>query len=185
MRPGCGQTMSARTSSSNWASARAIRSTRATSRSCQKFERRASSSKESRCRDVARGALGGHRGSELRQVAAHSPSGVGAIFVYEGLLDDAIAVADSAPYDYAMVEKVADAAIQTHPDWVIRMGRQQAERIMDGGKARYYHHAVDWLKRSRAAAVTISFAAHVVPCSPHALSGRNGWSSIFENGAQG
>ena len=71
----------------------------------------------------------------------------------EGLLDDAIAVADSAPYDYAMVEQVADAAIQTHPDWVIRMGRQQAERIMDGGKARYYHHAVAWLRRSRAAAL--------------------------------
>jgi len=91
--------------------------------------------------------------AELRQAAASSPSGVGAIFVCEGLLDDAIAVADSAPYDYAMVEQVADAAIQTHPDWVIRMGRQQAERIMDGGKSRYYHHAVAWLKRSRAAAL--------------------------------
>ena len=91
--------------------------------------------------------------AELRQAVAHSPSGIGAIFVDEGLLDDAIAVADSAPYDYAMVEQVADAAIQTHPDWVIRMGRQQAERIMDGGKARYYHHAVAWLRRSRAAAL--------------------------------
>src|SRR5579859_1827191 len=91
--------------------------------------------------------------AELRLAAARSPSGVGEIFVYEGLLDDAIAVADSAPYDYAMVEHVADAAIQTHPEWVIRMGRQQAERIMDGGQARYYHHAVAWLGRSRAAAV--------------------------------
>jgi uncharacterized Zn finger protein len=91
--------------------------------------------------------------AELRKAAAHSPSGIGTIFVYEGLLDDAIAVADSAPYDYAMVEQVADAAIQTHPDWVIHMGRQQAERIMDGGKARYYHHAVAWLRRSRAAAL--------------------------------
>ena len=90
---------------------------------------------------------------ELRRAAARSPSGVGEIFVHEGLLDDAIAVADSAPYDYAMVEQVADAAIQTHPDWVIRMGRQQAERIMDGGQSRYYHHAVAWLKRSRAAAL--------------------------------
>jgi uncharacterized Zn finger protein len=92
--------------------------------------------------------------AELRQAAPHSPSGVGVIFVYEGLLDDAIAVADSAPYDYAMVEQVADAAIQTHPDWVISMGRRQAERIMDGGKARYYHHAVAWLRRSRAAALS-------------------------------
>jgi uncharacterized Zn finger protein len=91
--------------------------------------------------------------AELRRAAAGSPSGVGEIFVYEGLLDDAITVADSAPYDYALVEQVADAAIQTHPDWVIRMGRQQAERIMDGGKSRYYHHAVAWLRRGRAAAL--------------------------------
>jgi uncharacterized Zn finger protein len=73
--------------------------------------------------------------------------------VDEGLLEDAIAIADSAPYDYAMVEQVADAAIPTHPDWVIRMGRRQAERIMDSGKPRYYHHAVAWLRRSRAAAL--------------------------------
>jgi uncharacterized Zn finger protein len=91
--------------------------------------------------------------AELRQASARSPSGIGAIFVHEALLDDAIAVADSAPYDYAMVEQVANAAIQTHPDWVIRMGRQQAERITDGGKARYYHHAVAWLRRSRATAL--------------------------------
>jgi uncharacterized Zn finger protein len=91
--------------------------------------------------------------AELRQSAARSPSGVGEIFVYEGLLDDAIAVAESAPHDYAMVEQVADAAIQTHPDWVIRMGRRQAERIMNGAQSRYYHHAVVWLRRSRAAAL--------------------------------
>jgi len=91
--------------------------------------------------------------AELRQAATGSPSTVGEIFVYEGLLDDAIAVADSAPYDYAMVEQVADAAIQTHPDWVIRVGRQQAERIMNAGQSRHYHHAIAWLKRSRAAAL--------------------------------
>src|SRR5438128_1677186 len=33
----------------------------------------------------------------------------------------------------------ADAAIKTHPDWVICMGRQQAERIMDSAQSRYYH----------------------------------------------
>lgn len=91
--------------------------------------------------------------AELRQAATHSPTGVGEVFVYEDLLDDAIAVADSAPYDYAMVEQVADAAIQTHPDWVMRIGRWQAERTMDGGKARYYHHAIAWLRRSREAAL--------------------------------
>jgi uncharacterized Zn finger protein len=90
---------------------------------------------------------------ELRRSAAHAPSGVGEIFVYEGLLDDAIAVADSAPYEYVMVEHVADAAILTHPDWVMRMGREQAERIMDGAQSRYYRHAVAWLRRARSAAL--------------------------------
>lgn len=92
--------------------------------------------------------------AELRQVTARAPTEVAEIFVYEGLLDDAIAVVNSAPYDYSMVEHVADAAIETHPDWVIRMGRQQAERIMDSGQSRYYHHAVGWLERSRAAALS-------------------------------
>jgi uncharacterized Zn finger protein len=73
--------------------------------------------------------------------------------VCEGLLDDAIAVADSAPNDYTMVEQVADAAIQTHPEWVMHMGCCQAERIVNGGRARYYHHAIAWLKRSREAAL--------------------------------
>jgi uncharacterized Zn finger protein len=94
--------------------------------------------------------------AELRQAASeasHAPSGIAEIFVYEGLVDEAIGVADRAPYDYAMVEQVADAAIQTHPDWVIRTGRQHAERIMDSGQSRYYHHAVAWLTRSRAAAL--------------------------------
>jgi uncharacterized Zn finger protein len=89
--------------------------------------------------------------TELRQAAAHSPSGVGAILVYEGLLDDAIAVIGDLFHHCIVVGRTVGAAIQTHPEWVARMGRQQAERIMDGGKARYYHHAAAWLRRRRAA----------------------------------
>jgi hypothetical protein len=87
--------------------------------------------------DVLRGRFSGRGGA--------CPSGVGKICVYEGLLDDAIAVADSAPQDQAMVEQVADAAIQAFPDWVIRTGCEQAERIMDGGQAPYFHQAIAWL----------------------------------------
>jgi len=91
--------------------------------------------------------------AELRRTPARSPSAVGEIFLHEGRIADAIAVAEAAPYDYTLVEHVADAAIQSHPDWVIRTARQQAERIMDAGQSKYYHHAVAWLGRARAAAL--------------------------------
>jgi aspartyl/asparaginyl-tRNA synthetase len=55
------------------------------------------------------------------------------------------AVREDAP------EAVALRKLALH--WVIRMGRQQVERIMDSGQSRYYHHAVAWLSRSRAAAL--------------------------------
>ncbi|ASC74119.1 hypothetical protein XM38_050940 [Halomicronema hongdechloris C2206] len=43
------------------------------------------------------------------------------------------------------------AALPTHPDWALENARRRAESIMDVGKAKYYHHAVDWLKRVKAA----------------------------------
>ena len=46
---------------------------------------------------------------------------------------------------------MADAAITSHPDWVIKASRQQAEPIMDEGKAQYYHAAARWLGKARAA----------------------------------
>ena len=50
-----------------------------------------------------------------------------------------------------MLERVADVAWQSHPDWVIRHSCQQAERIMDAGQSNYYHHAIRWLERARQA----------------------------------
>jgi uncharacterized Zn finger protein len=90
---------------------------------------------------------------ELRRTAARFPSAVGEILLHEGRIDDAIAGAEGALYDYTLVEHVADAAIQSRPDWVIRMCRQQAERIMDAAQSKYYYHAVAWLGRARAAAL--------------------------------
>ena len=91
--------------------------------------------------------------AEFRRTAARSSTAVGEIFLYEGRIEDAIAVAEAASYDYTLVERVADAAVQSHPDWVIRTCRQQAERIMDAAQSKYYHHAVAWLGRTRAAAL--------------------------------
>ena len=91
--------------------------------------------------------------ADLRRAAARFPSAVGEILLHEGRIEDAIAVAESAPYEYRLVEQVVDAAIQSHPDWVIRTCRQQAERIMDAAQSKYYHYAVAWLERARAASI--------------------------------
>lgn len=48
---------------------------------------------------------------------------------------------------------MADAAIRSHPDWVIRTCRQQPERIMDAAQSKYYHYAVGWLERVRTASL--------------------------------
>ena len=91
--------------------------------------------------------------ADLRRAAARFPSAVGEILLHEGRIEEAIAVAEGAPYEYRLVERVADAAIQSHPDWVIRTCRQQAERIMDAAQSKYYHYAVAWLERARAASI--------------------------------
>jgi len=44
---------------------------------------------------------------------------------------------------------VMDAVMDHRPDWVIREACKQAERIVDAGKAKYYHHAVGWLEKAR------------------------------------
>jgi uncharacterized Zn finger protein len=73
------------------------------------------------------------------------------VLLAEGLIRDAIAVVEPMSYSYDLQARVADAAIQTHPEWVIRVSRGQAESIMDAGKSRAYDHAIEWLRRARAA----------------------------------
>jgi uncharacterized Zn finger protein len=74
------------------------------------------------------------------------------IYLYEGMVDEAVRAVDSAPYpSYHTVEPVVDAAWQSHPDWTIRQCKRQAEPIMNGGKSKHYHHAVRWLEKARRA----------------------------------
>ena len=74
------------------------------------------------------------------------------IYLYEGMLDEAIQVVDQRGYiGYDALERVVEAAWQSHPDWVIRQCQKQAESIMDGGKSNYYHHAIRWLEKARQA----------------------------------
>jgi uncharacterized Zn finger protein len=72
------------------------------------------------------------------------------VFLHEGLLDDAItAVEKGASYD--LLERVMHAVMDDRPRWVINAARHQAERIIEPGQSKYYHHAVEWLRRARRA----------------------------------
>lgn len=84
----------------------------------------------------------------LRGMHSYVPQGQVEIFLYEGLIDHAIAaVADGA--SHTVLEQVADAALPTHPDWVIETSRRQAAAIMDPGKSEYYYSAAQWVARAR------------------------------------
>ncbi|PHM11828.1 hypothetical protein CK516_00435 [Nostoc sp. 'Peltigera malacea cyanobiont' DB3992] len=72
------------------------------------------------------------------------------IFLHEGLIDDAIAIASELSSDPSeLIHRVMDAAIPHNPGWVIANARRRAEKIMDAGKAEYYYYAVEWLKKAR------------------------------------
>jgi uncharacterized Zn finger protein len=90
----------------------------------------------------------------LRIIRTHSSWGTESakvdIFLHEGLIDDAIAIASELSSYYSeLVHQVMDAAIPYNPDWVIANARRRAEKIMDAGKAEYYYYAVEWLKKAR------------------------------------
>ncbi|MGH2460149.1 MAG: SWIM zinc finger family protein [Chloroflexota bacterium] len=80
----------------------------------------------------------------LRQVRTYSLAGPIEVLLHERQIDDAIAVVEGS-YSHDLIEKVAVAAIETHPDWVIQTCRREAEAIMDAGKAQYYDRAAQWL----------------------------------------
>jgi len=88
----------------------------------------------------------------LRETRQFYPQGPVDIFLHEGLIDDAIALIDRDSHPSSnLIEQVADAAVQTHPDWVIRASRRQAEAIMDQKKADKYDIAARWLAKAKEA----------------------------------
>jgi len=84
----------------------------------------------------------------LRQSTSYFPSGQVEVFLHEDLVGDAIAAVEGE-LGGALVARVADAAIESHPDWVIRTCCGQAEEIMDEGRSKYYDEAVIWLAKAR------------------------------------
>lgn len=87
--------------------------------------------------DELRGGAGGWMGSRAQAE----------IFLHEGLIDDAISVAERG--GYGVLELVMVAAIATRPQWVIKQAVAQAAPIMSGGKAQHYDRAVSWLRHAR------------------------------------
>jgi uncharacterized Zn finger protein len=89
----------------------------------------------------------------LKQLSAASYAhGKIDIYLHEGMVDEAIQAVDTETYmDYSTLERVVDAAWQSHPEWAIRQCQKQAEAIMDHGQSKYYHHAVRWLEKARQA----------------------------------
>ncbi len=84
----------------------------------------------------------------LRQSVPYFPSGHVDVFLHEDLIQDAIAAVEESPID-ALVARVADAAVESHPAWVIETCRKQAEEIMDEGRSKYYAEAITWLAKAR------------------------------------
>jgi uncharacterized Zn finger protein len=80
------------------------------------------------------------------------------VFLHEGLVDDAVAALGEHP-SHTPLEKVVDVAINSHPDWVIKMCKRQAEYIMDNGKSQLYHAAARWLSKARQAYMATRRAA--------------------------
>ncbi len=72
------------------------------------------------------------------------------IFLHEGLLEEAMAAVDASPR-HELVERVAEAALRSHPEWVFRACTRQFDRIADAGKSQYYREAVQWLERAKTA----------------------------------
>jgi uncharacterized Zn finger protein len=103
-----------------------------------------------RTRELAGEAWPVHRDTllaHLRRLPGYM-SGAVEILLDEGLIKDAIAVVDRGA-SHTLLERVAEAAVPSHPEWVIKTSRREAEAIMDRGKSEYYRSAAHWLACAR------------------------------------
>ncbi|MBT3391169.1 MAG: SWIM zinc finger domain-containing protein [Chloroflexi bacterium] len=73
------------------------------------------------------------------------------VYLYEQMWDEAIEVAEKNAYSYSLREKVADAIIAHRPNWVIRISIQEAEKLIEPTKSKYYPHAARWLAKAKEA----------------------------------
>jgi uncharacterized Zn finger protein len=108
-----------------------------------------------RTRDLADERWPEHREQlleHLRQSAPYYPSGHVEVFLHEDLIEDAIAVVEESPAE-TLVARVAEAAVESQPGWVIETCRRRAEEIIDQSRSKYYDEAITWLEKVRDAHV--------------------------------
>ncbi|MBX2999042.1 MAG: SWIM zinc finger domain-containing protein [Caldilineaceae bacterium] len=87
---------------------------------------------------------------EILTIVSRSQSSEGKVDIYlhEGMHNEAIALVDQSRWFYD-IDKVIEAVKASHPDWAFKQCRQNAEAIMDAGKADRYSVAVEYLRRGR------------------------------------
>jgi uncharacterized Zn finger protein len=88
--------------------------------------------------------------AHVRRGRSSVPQGPVEIFLHEGMVEDAMRAVERGASD-ALLEQVVEAAIPRHADWALRISRQQAEAILNQGKALHYQHAARWLAKAQAA----------------------------------
>ena len=72
------------------------------------------------------------------------------IYLSEAMIDEAVAcVGEKEVYGIGdeTLMQLSDAAHASHSDWVIRLARRQASRIMDENRASHYEDAARWLQK--------------------------------------
>ena len=84
----------------------------------------------------------------LRRSDSYYPSGPVDVFLHEDLIGDAIAAVEKSPVE-TLVARVAEAAVESHPGWVINVCRGKAGEIMGGGRSNHYEEAISWLEKAR------------------------------------
>lgn len=72
------------------------------------------------------------------------------IFMHEELFKDAVKTVGNLSDHYeASIQRVMDATLTNHPEWIIDNAKARAEQIMDAKRSRYYANAALWLDKAK------------------------------------
>ncbi len=71
------------------------------------------------------------------------------VYLYEGMLTAAMLELDKHYHYHSDLVRVIEATKEKYPDWGIQKYKNQAEAIMDAGKAKDYAVAANWLSHAR------------------------------------
>ena len=75
------------------------------------------------------------------------------VLLSENQIAKAIEIAEKERCNYELLARVADAAMKSHPDWVIRIAARQAEELIERRKGKGYSAAVFWLSKMKSACI--------------------------------